>query len=144
MQLDQTGALVRTLCPAGQSATLSLSNRGKSNLLTFSADQCQACPFQTQDQCPAHPYKKQLYYGFSIYRKRVVSNWRIRRFQACKEEAQALRPAIKATVFQVKYSLNHGKVRVRGLFRTARTLIHAAIGVNLCQTHRYGNNLMQG
>lgn len=144
MQLDQTGALVRALCPAGQSATFSLSNSGKSYLLTFPADQCQVCPFQTQGQCPAHPYQKQIYYGFSLSRERVISSCRIRRFQACKAEARALRPAIEATVFQVKHALHHGKVRVRGLFRTACTVIHAAIGVNLRRIHRYENNRLRG
>jgi hypothetical protein len=58
-------------------------------------------------------------------------------FERCKEEARALRPAVEATVFQVKHALKRGKVRVRGLFRTTAVVLCSALAVNLRRIYRY-------
>jgi hypothetical protein len=144
MQLDQQGNLERAVCPAGQAATISLQKSGTSYLLTFSAHLCQACPFHQNGKCPAKKYKKHPYCGFNLPKDRAISSCRIRRFQACKEEARALRPAIEATVFQVKHALQRGKVRIRGLFRTACVITAAALAANLRRIHRFENDNQRG
>lgn len=144
MRLDQEGELVQAVCPAGQIATICPRKSGKSYLLTFQVDHCQSCHFHQENRCPAKKYHRQPYFGFNLPKDRAISSHRIHQFQACKEKARNLRPAIEATVFQVKHALNHGKVRVRGLFRTAAVITCSAIATNLRRIHRYEKGEQRG
>lgn len=144
MDLDAQGNLVTLTCPAGQPAELNLRASSKSYQVTFRQAECQACPMFQAGQCLTRKYQRREVVGFNLPRKRILSSLRIRRFQACKEEARALRPAAEATVFQVKHQLDGGKVRVRGLFRTCCVIVCAAIGVNLRRIYRYENDLQRG
>jgi hypothetical protein len=144
MRLDEEGNLEQLVCPNGQKATFTLQRSGNSYLVTFVAEQCSTCPFQQNNRCPAIKYKRRDDFAFNLPKDRALSSWRIRRFQACKEEARALRPAIEATVFQVKHALQRGKVRVRGLFRTACVITCSALATNLRRIHRYENDQQRG
>ena len=139
MQLDQAGELKQVTCPNGQKAVICLQRSGRSYLVTFPAETCLTCSFQQTRCCPAKKYKKRTDFAFNLPKDRALSSWRIRRFQSCKEEARALRPAIEATVFQVKHALQRGKVRVRGLFRVACVITCSALATNLRRIHSFEN-----
>lgn len=144
LRINQTGDLEEALCPQGQKAAITLQRSGNSYLLAFAAQSCLTCPFQSDNRCPAKKYKRREDFAFNLPKDRVLSSLRIQRFQSCKEEARALRPAIEATVFQVKHALQHGKTRVRGLFRTACVLTCSALATNLRRIHRYENDRQRG
>lgn len=144
MQLDEEGNLEQVLCPNGQKVTLTLQRSGHSYLVAFAADGCLTCPFHQSNRCPAKQYRRRNDFAFNLPKDRALSSWRIRRFQSCKEEARALRPAVEATVFQVKHALHRGKVRVRGLFRTACVITCSALAANLRRIHRYENDQQRG
>jgi len=80
----------------------------------------------------------------TVPKDRAISSQRRRRFERSKEEARSLRPAVEATVFQVKHALQRGIVRVRGLFRTASVITCSALAVNLRRLHRYENDRQRG
>ena len=144
MQLNEAGNLERVVCPNGQTATLTLQRSGQAYLVAFAAEGCLTCPFHQTNRCPAKQYQRRNDFAFNLPKDRALSSWRIRRFQACKEEARTLRPAVEATIFQVKHALQRGKVRVRGLFRTAWVITCSALAANLRRIHRYQNDQQRG
>jgi hypothetical protein len=144
MQLNEAGNLEQVVCPNGQKATLTLQRSGHSYLVAFAADGCLTCPFHQNNRCPAKQYRRRDDFAFNLPKDRALSSWRIRRFQSCKAEARALRPAVEATIFQVKHALQRGKVRVRGLFRTACVITCSALAANLRRIHRYENDQQRG
>ncbi len=144
MQLNDDGNLEQVICPNGQKATLTLQRSGHSFLVAFAADGCLTCSFHQTNRCPSKQYQRRNDFAFNLPKDRALSSWRIRRFQSCKEEARALRPAVEATVFQVKHALQRGKVRVRGLFRTACVITCSALAANLRRIHRYENDQQRG
>jgi hypothetical protein len=144
MQLNEAGNLEQVICPNGQKAIITLQRSGHSYLVAFTADGCLTCPFHQNHRCPAKQYQRRNDFAFNLPKDRALSSWRIRRFQSCKEEARALRPAVEATIFQVKHALQRGKVRVRGLFRTACVITCSALAVNLRRIHRYENDQQRG
>jgi hypothetical protein len=144
LQLDQDGAVIQAICPSGYAATIQCLPSGKSFRLLFASDHCQACPHFQAGQCQSRPEKKGKAFYLTIPKDRAISSQRRRRFEQCKEEARNLRPAVEATVFQVKHSWRGGKLRVRGLFRVARAFTCAALAVNLRRIHRYENDTQRG
>jgi ABC-type transporter MlaC component len=144
MDLDREGNVTRAICPAGQPASVHLSASKKSFKLIFDPQTCQACTFYQADQCPIQTNKHKSLFFLTVPKERANSSQRRRRFERCKEEARALRPAVEATIFQVKHALRRGKVRVRGLFRTTCVMTCAALAVNLRRIHRYENDQQRG
>jgi hypothetical protein len=144
MELDQEGAVTQAICPAGHSASIHLSAKGKSFKLIFEPTGCQACAFFQQGQCPIQTNQKKTLFFLTVPKDRATSSQRRRRFEQCKEEARGLRPAVEATVYQVKHTLRGGKLRVRGLFRVACAFTCAALAVNLRRINRYENDKQRG
>jgi hypothetical protein len=144
MELDQSGEVIHAVCPAGQVACVTSSIRHKSFKLTFSTPVCQACPFYLQAQCPIKANRKRTTFWLRVPRERANSSQRRRRFERCKAEARDLRPAVEATIFQIKHALVRNKVRVRGLFRVTTVLLCSALAVNLRRIHRYQNDTQRG
>jgi hypothetical protein len=144
MELDQEGSVTQAICPAGHSAMISLSAKGKSFTLSFQPTQCQNCAFFQKGQCPIKATKQNTRFTLNVPKDRASSSQRRRRFEQCKEEARNLRPAVEGTVYQVKHTLRGGKLRVRGLFRTACAFTCAALAVNLRRINRYENNKQRG
>ncbi len=144
MELDQEGAVTQAVCPAGHSASISLSAKGKSFRLTFEPQECQSCAFFQSGQCPVQTNKQKTHFFLTVPKDRACSSQRRRRFKLCKEEARGLRPAVEATIFQVKHTLRGGKLRLRGLFRVACAFTCAALAVNLRRINRYENNKQRG
>ena len=137
MELDSDGAVRKATCPLGQAAVVHPSASQKSSKLTFDPQVCLACPLFLGGQCPIQTNKKKTQCFLTVPKERALSSQRRRRFERCKEEARALRPAVEATVFQVKHALQRGKVRVRGLFRTTWVILCAALAVNMRRIYRY-------
>jgi hypothetical protein len=98
---------------------------------------CLVCPLFLGGQCPIQTNKKKSLCFLTVPKDRAISSQRRRRFEQCKEAARALRPAVEATIFQVKHALKRGKVRVRGLFRTTWVILCSALAVNLKRIYRY-------
>lgn len=144
MQLDREGRVTQATCPAGQVASISPSAQGKSFKLAFQPEACQICAFFRKGQCPIKLNKAGKQYYLRVPKDRASSSQRRRRFEQCKEEARNLRPAIEATVFQLKHTLRSGKLRVRGLFRVACVFTCAALAVNLRRIYRYENDKQRG
>jgi len=144
MELDQDGNVIRTACPAGQLASIRPSNSRKTFLLTFGSEVCQVCPLYLAGQCPIRFNKRKKQFTLSVPKDRAISSQRRRRFEQCKEEARALRPAIEATMFQLKHPLRRGKLPVRGLFRARNVILGAALAVNLRRLHRYETKQQRG
>ena len=144
MELDQDGNVTYATCPAGQSASIRPSTSRKSFILTFASEVCQTCPLYLADQCPIRFDQRNKRFVLTVPKDRAISSQRRRRFERTKEEARTLRPAVEATVFQVKHALQRNKVRVRGLFRTAGVITCAALAVNLRRLHRYENDRQRG
>jgi hypothetical protein len=144
MELSREGEVIQAMCPAGQYATIQPTPSGKSYCLIFQPSICQACAFFQQGQCPVQSKSKKGLCFLTVPKDRATSSQRRRRFEQCKEEARALRPAIEATVFQVKHTLRGGKLRVRGSFRVACAFTCAALAVNLRRINRYENDSQRG
>lgn len=144
MELNREGDVTGATCPAGWSATIQPLPGGKSFRLIFQPGDCQACAFFQQGQCPVQVNRKKEFFFLTVPKDRAGSSQRRRRFERCKEEARRLRPAVEATVFQVKHTLRGGKLRVRGLFRVACAFTCAALAVNLRRINRYENNRQRG
>jgi hypothetical protein len=144
MGLSPAGEVIQATCPAGYSATIQPAPSGKSFRLLFAPTDCQACAFYQQGQCPVQINPKKGLCFLTVPKDRANSSQRRRRFEQCKEEARNLRPAVEATVFQVKHTLRGGKLRVRGLFRVACVFTCAALAVNLRRINRYENDRQRG
>lgn len=144
MDLNLAGEVVHATCPAGQVACITSSIQHKSFNLTFSASVCQTCSRYLQAQCPIKTNQSQNRFWLNVPKDRANSSQRRRRFERCKEEARALRPAVEATIFQLKHALVRNKVGVRGLYRVTTTMVCSALAVNLRRIHRYHNNEQRG
>jgi len=144
MELDREGEVVKAVCPAGHPANISRSASGKSFKLIFNPIVCQTCAFFQDSQCPIRVNKKKNLFTLSVPKDRASSSQRRRRFEKCKEEARNLRPAVEATVYQVKHTLRGGKLRVRGLFRVNCAFTCMALATNLRRINRYENNKQRG
>lgn len=144
IELDQAGSVTQAICPAGHSAKISLSAKGKSFTLSFQPCQCRNCAFFHKGQCPIKATQQNTRFTLNVPKDRASSSQRRRRFEQTKEEARNLRPAVEGTVYQVKHTLRGGKLRVRGLFRTACAFTCAALAVNLRRINRYENDKQRG
>ena len=116
----------------------------KSFKLTFRSDICQTCPLYLANQCPVEFNERKSTFTLSVPKDRAISSQRRRRFELCKEEARSLRPAVEATVSQVKHALSHGKVCVRGLRRVANVIVCSTLAANLRRIHRYEHDTQRG
>jgi len=144
MELSQESEVTQAACPAGQNALIYPRPSGKSFRLLFEPTACQACAFFQQGQCPVKVDTKKGLFYLTVPKDRAISSQRRRCFEQCKAEARQLRPAVEATVFQVKHTWRGGKLRVRGLFRVACAFTCAALAVNLRRIHRYENDTQRG
>ena len=144
LHLAEDGILTQAICPGGQAAVIETRPGAKSYRLLFSEERCQTCVFYQTGRCPAGKFKTLGQFGFRLPKERAISSCRIRKFLSCKEQGRALRPAIEATVYQVKHALHRGKVRVRGLFRTTCVITCAAIAANLRRIFRYEKDKQRG
>jgi hypothetical protein len=144
MGLDQAGEVIRAVCPAGQVACVTPTIHHKSFNLAFSPPVCQACPLYLQSQCPIKTNHDQTLFWLKVPKDRASSSQRRRRFEGCKEAARALRPAVEATIFQLKHAFVRNKVRVRGLLRVTTVILCSALAVNLRRIHRYQNDAQRG
>jgi len=144
VDLDQNGIVTHAVCPAGQSAAISSSSSGKSFKLTFASAFCQECTFFQNHQCPVKSRKKNSLFTINLPKDRANSSQRRRHFESCKQEARNLRPAVEATVFQVKHKLRGGKLRVRGLFPVTRVFTCMTMATNLRRINRYLNDSQRG
>jgi hypothetical protein len=144
MPMDDHNTITQATCPAGHAAiTIQPTTGGKGFRLFWSPAQCQTCPFYQKGQCLVHGNKKGKFF-FTVPQERAVSSQRRRRFEQCKEEARKLRPAVEATVFQVKSPFENSKVKVRGLFRTTYVILASALATNLRRIFRYENDRQRG
>lgn len=137
MELDAEGNVRQATCPLGQAAVVHMSTSQKSFKLEFDPQVCLACPLFLGAQCPIQTNKKKTLCFLTVPKERAISSQRRRRFERCKEAARALRPAVEATVFQVKHAFQRGKVRVRGLFRTTWVILCSALAVNMRRIYRF-------
>lgn len=144
LTLDREGNLTQATCPAAHSASIRPSASGKSFLLTFPSQGCQSCPLYQANQCPTQFDKRNRRFTLTVPKDRAISSQRRRHFEHSKEEARSLRPAVEATVFQLKHALHRSKMRVRGLFRTTSVVTCSALAVNLRRIHRYENGQLRG
>ncbi len=142
MQLNEPGEVIAATCPAGQVATIHPSPKGQSFRLCFDLPICQACPLACY--CPIQTNLKKNMAWLPVPRDRAASSQRRRRFERTKEAARQLRPAVEATMFQLKHKFRQGKVLVRGLFRVTHVLLCAALAVNLRRIDRYRKNELRG
>lgn len=137
MELDPEANVVQATCPMGQPAVVHRSGSQKSFTLEFDPKVCLVCPLHPGGQCPVQTHKKKTRCFLTVPKERAISSQRRRRFERCKEEARALRPAVEATIYQVKHALKHSKVRVRGLFRTSCVVLCSVLAVNMRRINRY-------
>ena len=147
LQLDADGNITNAICPAGQQAACIHSTASqKTFYLEFQLAVCQPCPFFQNQQCPITLERHKRRNGFSITvpKERAISSQRRRRFERTKEEARRLRPAVEATIFQLKHALHGGKLRVRGAFRVACVFTCMAIATNLRRINRYEHDQQKG
>lgn len=140
MALSKDGNVIQALCPNGIHAAVHPTESGKSFRLVFEATACQACLHYLNGKCPIKLNPKTKMFFLTVPKDRALSSQRRRRFEQNKEEARNLRPAVEATVFQLKHPLRGGKWRVRGAFRIDSAFTCAALAVNFRRINRYENN----
>jgi hypothetical protein len=147
LQFDADGNITHAMCPAGQQASCIHSTASqKTFYLEFQLDVCQQCAFFQNQQCPITLERHRRRKGFSITipKERAISSQRRRRFEQTKEEARRLRPAVEATIFQLKHALHGGKLCVRGAFQVARVFTCMALAANLRRINRYEHDKQKG
>lgn len=142
MQIDQSGDVSAATCPTGQEADIQHSLQGQSFRLCFELATCQAC--QNFQQCPIRTNPKKETAWLTVPRDRAASSQRRRRFERTKEHARQLRPAIEATIFQLKHKFRQGRILVRGLLRVTHVLLCSALALNLRRIDRYRNGKLRG
>lgn len=144
MHLEQSGNVTAATCPAGQSASITASTKGKSFRLGFESATCLACSFYQAGQCPIQLAKDQPQGVLRVPKDRAASSQRRRRFEQTKTEARVLRPGVEATMFQLTHKLRNGKVLVRGLLRVTTMVLCSALALNLRRIDRYRNGELRG
>lgn len=143
MALSKDGNVIQALCPNGTCAAVHPTESGKSFRLVFEATACQECSHYLNGKCPIKLNQKTKVFFLTVPKDRALSSQRRRRFEQNKEEARNLRPAVEATVFQLKHPLRGGKWRVRGSFRIDWAFTCAALAVNFRRINRYENNIQR-
>ena len=147
LHLNENGNITKAICPAGQQAACIRSTASqKTFYLEFQLEVCQECPFFQNQHCPITVERHRRHTGFSITvpKERAISSQRRRRFERTKEQARRLRPAVEATVFQIKHALHGGKLRVRGAFQVASAFTCMALATNLRRINRYEHDKQRG
>jgi hypothetical protein len=137
LQLDAHDALTHCLCPAHQAATVFQTPSGKAYRLAFAVPTCLGCAFHQQHHCPVRLNPRQTQASLPLPKARVLSAVRRQRFEATKQAARKLRPAVEATLFHLQIGFPKGRLRVRGLLRVTCAVVCAALAVNLRRIHRY-------
>jgi len=89
-------------------------------------------------------HKRHKGFSITVPQERAISSQRRRRFEKTKDEARRLRPAVEATIFQIKHALHGGKLRVRGAFRVAYVFTCMALATNLRRINRYEHGKQRG
>jgi hypothetical protein len=144
IDLDQKGDVTAATCPKGHVATIKKSTRGGSFLLSFDPQTCLACPLYSQKKCPIQINPKQTRSVLTVPKDRAASSQRRRNFERSKELARSLRPAVEATIFQLKHKMHHSKVCVRGLFRMTHIVLCSTLALNLRRINRYQKGTQRG
>lgn len=144
IDLDQKGDVTAATCPKGYAATIQKSTRGGSFLLSFDPQTCLACPLYSQKKCPIQINPKQTRSVLTVPKDRAASSQRRRNFERSKELARSLRPAVEATIFQLKHKIHQSKVRVRGLFRMTHVVLCSTLALNLRRINRYQKGTQRG
>lgn len=137
MTQDMHGEVIAVTCPAGQPGQIQSTARGRSYRMVFDAAICQKCPLFQINRCPVERNKKLSYFGLYVPKARANSSQRRRHFEKHKFDARNLRPAVEASVFQLKHKWVNGKLRVRGLFRVTNIVVCSALHVNLRRIEHY-------
>ena len=144
LQIDPQGQVTAARCPVGQAATVQRTGQGKGFRLDFAPASCRSCPCYLQQQCPIRVNQQQTRCWLIVPIQHIAAYQRRRRFEQTKEAARALRPAVEATMFQLKHKLRRGKVLVRGLLRVTNLVVCATLALNLRRIDRYRKNQQRG
>jgi hypothetical protein len=131
MRYARSGDAYDVSCPGGQ--TVRGERTARRWKAVFAEAACADCPFR--DECPSrtHPGKRTFYFEESW----AKSYLRSRNIERVPPERRTLRANVEATMKQFTGCFNHkGKLRVRGLARTAMQMLAAAIAINFGRIFR--------
>jgi hypothetical protein len=127
-ETDDTGMPVAATCPQGQHFAIE-PGRAEGRLIGRpDADTCRACPLL--NLCPARPRSGNVTPALYVSVRDVRTVLKRQAIAATPSRANP-RSAVEATVWSVKQPLDRGRLRVRGLFRSACQMIGSAMMVNV-------------
>jgi hypothetical protein len=136
IEQDDQGRPTHLTCPQGQRVEVEPA-RTTGFLARFDPDICADCPFQLADRCRAKPQKRTPHFTLSFTQKEVFQAQRRRRHREFLSTPGNPRAAVEATVRSVKHPFRHGKLPVRGRFRTTCMMIASAAMCNVRRIQRY-------
>jgi len=130
-QVSETEYIVS--CP-GQ--TVKSQTTRKRHKAVFDLSICQQCPLH--EKCPAFTQKNCRVYYFA--HKDYLRKKRLRAIESIPPERRALRNNVEATVNEFVCKMRKGKLKVRGVFKTAIFAYTMGISVNFGRIYRLIQN----
>lgn len=134
---NSDGTPIQITCPAQQTVAVLPARSATGFVARFAKDLCSACPLAAR--CRVVPARRAPYATYPFTQKQLFSALRRKLFLAHQQDKRNLRVAIEATIRSLKHPFRHGKVPVRGRFRTTCLLVLSAAMSNLRSIYRYLN-----
>lgn len=133
--LDENGEPAEITCPNGKISMVEAGRKAGRYAATFRRSDCVDCLLLAR--CQMRVLKKtagrRLYFTIaevSLARRR-------QRMKLERKSGRNLRSAVEATVREISCRLGHGRLRVRGKFRTGMTMVASAAMANARRIWRY-------
>lgn len=133
--LDAGGAPIQITCPADQTVAVLPGDAPLRFVARFATATCSSCPLAAH--CRVQPAKRKPVSLLRFDLKQIYSAQRRQRMRELVASGKNPRAAIEAAVRSVKHPFRHGKVPVRGRFRTTVMVVLSAAMVNLRAIHRH-------
>ncbi len=129
-KLSQDSETYKISCPHQSAISQKTKKRHKAN---FDLNKCQECSLASK--CPSVKRKTHRVYYFE--EKDYLAYKRHNALNTIPEEHRHLRNNVEATVKEFKKDCRHGKLKVRGRFKTKSYAYLMAIGINFGRIYRH-------
>jgi hypothetical protein len=133
-ETNDEGVPTAATCPEGQHFVIEPGQVEGRFIGRPNGDICLACPLLAR--CPVRPRSGNVIPALYVARRDVRLVFKRQAIAAMPAQGNP-RAAVEATVRSLKQPLNHGRLRVRGLFRVACQMFASAIMVNVRRIQKY-------
>jgi len=135
LERNETGIPIGITCPAHQHVAVLPGKQPARFVARFATAICDSCPLAAR--CRVAPAKRTPDSVLRFSLTQIHAAQRRQRMRELLASGKNPRAAIEAAVRCVKHPFRHGKVPVRGRFRTTVMVVLSAAMVNIRAIHRY-------